>query len=141
MAIYIYWFVVALLLLGLELATGTFYLLVASLALAVGGIAALLGASLPWQLILSALAMISGTVALRLWERTKLKVAYSTNFDVGELVQVIKWNDNGSARVFYRGAEWNATPESADVPHDVPLYIAAVKGSNLLLTQHKPQSN
>ena len=44
MAVYIYWFLLALVLLGLEMATGTFYLLVLSLAMAIGGFAALLDA-------------------------------------------------------------------------------------------------
>ena len=46
MAIYVYWFLLALVLLGLELATGTFYLLMLSIAMAVGGVAALFGLGL-----------------------------------------------------------------------------------------------
>ena len=43
MAVYVYWFLLALVLLGLEMVTGTFYLLVVSIAMAIGGLAALLG--------------------------------------------------------------------------------------------------
>lgn len=139
MAIYIYWFLLALALLGLELATGTFYLLVASIALAVGGFAALLDASMPWQLVLSALAMIVGTLLLRRWKYTPAKEAGSASLDIGQVVQVLKWHENGTARVLYRGAEWDAELESADMPHDGTFYIADVRGSSLVLTHRKSQ--
>lgn len=139
MAIYIYWFLLALLLLGLELATGTFYLLVVSIALAVGGFAALLDASLTWQLILSALAMITGTFILRRWKSTRVHEDSGASLDIGQPVQVLKWHENGSARVFYRGAEWDAELESADTPHNGTFYIAAVHGSSLVLTHNKSQ--
>ena len=139
MAIYIYWFLLALLLLGLELATGTFYLLVVSIALAVGGFAALLDASLTWQLILSALAMITGTFILRRWKSTRVNEDSGASLDIGQPVQVLKWHENGSARVFYRGAEWDAELESADTPHNGTFYIVAVHGSSLVLTHNKSQ--
>ncbi|MDP1940176.1 MAG: NfeD family protein, partial [Gallionella sp.] len=76
MAVYIYWFLLALVLLGLEMATGTFYLLVLSIAMAVGGLAALLDAGVAWQLTLCALATVVGTMVLRLWKNAHLnKVA------------------------------------------------------------------
>jgi membrane protein implicated in regulation of membrane protease activity len=59
--------------------------------------------------------------------------------DIGQPVRVIKWNSNGSARVTYRGAEWDAEAESADTPHEGALYIAAVRGSALVLTHRKSQ--
>ncbi len=137
MEIYIYWFLLALVLIGLEMATGTFYLLMVAIAMAVGGLVALLGASLTWQLTLSALMVIAGTIILRRWKGTQVKEVASASLDIGQAVKVIKWNDNGSARVFYRGAEWDAEPESADTPHDETLYIAAVRGSGLVLTHRK----
>lgn len=139
MAIYIYWFLLALALLGLELATGTFYLLVVSIALAVGGFAALLDASMIWQLVLSALAMIAGVFILRRWKNAQADAKSGASLDVGQPVQVIKWHENGSARVYYRGAEWDAELESADMPRDGTFYIAAVRGSSLVLTHLKSQ--
>lgn len=139
MEIYIYWFLLALILVGLEMATGTFYLLVVAIAMAVGGLAALLGASVVWQLLLGALTGIAGTFILRRWKSTQAKEVNSASLDIGQPVKVIKWNDNGTARVFYRGAEWDAETESADTPRDTTLYIMAVHGSGLVLTQHKQQ--
>ena len=139
MEIYSYWFLLALILVGLEMASGTFYLLVLAIAMAVGGLATLLGASVVWQLLLSALTGIAGTIILRRWKSTQVKEVNNASLDIGQPVKVIKWNDNGTARVFYRGAEWDAETESADTPRDATLYIMAVHGSGLVLTQHKQQ--
>ncbi len=139
MEIYIYWFLLALVLLGLEMVTGTFYLLVLAIALAVGGLTALLTAGIAWQLMLSAATGIAGTIILRRWKSAQASEASNASLDVGQPVKVLKWNDDGTARVNYRGAEWDAELESADIPHDATLYIAAVHGSSLVLTRRKQQ--
>ncbi|MDD2702195.1 MAG: NfeD family protein [Sideroxydans sp.] len=137
MEIYVYWFLLALLLVGLEIATGTFYLLVIAVALAVGGAAAALGVSLVWQFVFSAVTGVTGIVMLRRWKSGHASNTPDVGLDIGLPVKVIKWNDNGSARVFYRGAEWDAELESADTPHEGTLYIKAVQGSGLVLTHNK----
>ncbi len=139
MEIYIYWFLLALILTGLEMVTGTFYLLVVAIAMATGGLAAWLGISMAWQLTLCAVTGVAGTIILRRWKSTQASETPNQGFDVDQPVRVIKWHDNGTARVFYRGAEWDATPESADTPHDETLYIKAVQGSGLILTHRKSQ--
>lgn len=136
---YIVWFVLAVILVGLEMATGTFYMLVIAIGMAAGGLAALAGAGLVWQLVTGALVGIAGTVILRHWKGKQPALVANDSFDIGQPVRIVKWNDNGSVRVFYRGAEWDAELESADIPRDATLYIAAVRGSALLLSQHKPQ--
>jgi membrane protein implicated in regulation of membrane protease activity len=139
MEIYIYWFLLALILVGLEMVTGTFYLLMVGIAMAVGGLAALLGMSIAWQLVLCAVMVVAGTIILRRWKSGHATEAPNASLDIGQPVRVIKWHDNGSVRVFYRGAEWDAEPESADTPHDETLYIKAVQGSALVLTHRKSQ--
>ena len=139
MAPYIYWFVLAFGLLALEMATGTFYMLMLAAALTVGGVAALLGLGQPMQITLTALAGIIGTVILRRMKSTHPADAASLSLDTGQPVQLIAWREDGSARVHYRGAEWDAEPESADMPHEGSLYIKAIRGSKLVLTQQKPQ--
>ena len=139
MELYVYWYLIALLLLGLEMATGTFYLLVLSLSMMMGGSAAYYGVSLVWQLIVCALMAVTGVFILRRWKSVPVKEVASASLDIGQPVKVIKWHENNSARVFYRGAEWDAELVSADLPRDAALYIAAVKGSILVLTNRKPQ--
>ena len=135
---YVYWFLLALGLLMAEMATGTFYMLVLSVALAVGGVAAWLGLGEPLQLILGAAAGFSGILVLRRSKSARSADASSQNLDIGQPVQVVAWHADGTARVHYRGSEWDAEPESADTPHADTLYIKAMHGSALILTQHKP---
>lgn len=139
MEIYIYWFLLALVLLGLEMVTGTFYLLVLAVALAVGGLTALFTTGIVWQLVFSALTGVAGIIILRRWKSTRASEAPAASLDIGLPVKVLKWNDNGTARVFYRGAEWDAELESADTPREGTLYIKAVQGSALVLTHRKQQ--
>jgi len=141
MAIYAYWYLLGLVLLGLEMATGTFYLLVVAVGMAVGGTAALLGADLTWQLALCALTIVAGTILLRRWKKSQSRAGdgSSADFDIGRPVRVLAWREDGSARVAYRGAEWDAEAESADMPREGTLYIKAVRGASLVLTHQKPQ--
>jgi len=137
METYVYWILLALVLVGLEIVTGTFYLLVIGIALAVGGVAAALGLALVWQFVFSAVTGVVGTVMLRRWKSSQASKSPEVGLDIGLPVKVIKWNDDGSARVLYRGAEWDAELESADTPREGTLYIKAVHGSGLVLTHHK----
>ena len=137
MSIHVYWFLLALILLGLEMASGTFYLLVVSIAMAVGGAAAYHGLSLVWQLMLCAITVIAGAIILRYWKGARVNELASASLDIGQPVKVIKWHENGKARVFYRGAEWDAELKSSDMTRTDTLYIAAVHGSSLVLTDHK----
>lgn len=139
MAPYVYWFLLALGLIMLELATGTFYMLVVGLALAVGGFAAYFGLSFPTQLTLSGLAGVAGTLILRRMRRDKVSAEPNQSLDIGQAVQSVTWQQNGSARVVYRGAEWSAETESSDTPREGTLYIKALRGSTLILTHHKPK--
>jgi len=137
METYVYWILLALVLVGLEIVTGTFYLLVIGIALAVGGAAAALGLALVWQFVFSAVTGVVGTVMLRRWKSSQASKSPEVGLDIGLPVKVIKWNDDGSARVHYRGAEWDAELESNDTPREGTLYIKSVHGSGLVLTHHK----
>lgn len=138
MASYVYWFLAGLILLGLEMVSGTFYLLVLGIALFIGGGAALAGFGAPLQFALAAIAGIVGTALLRKLRPARLAVADEQSLDVGQPVQVLTWHDNGTARVHYRGAEWDAEPESPDMPRDGTFYIKALRGAILILTHNKP---
>ncbi len=138
MAPYVFWFVLALALVGLEMATGTFYMLVFAMAMSVAGLAALVGLGMPLQVSLAGIFSVVGTVILRRMKTTHPSDAASQNLEIGQQVQVVTWHENGTARVHYRGAEWDAELESSDIPHSSTLYIKAMRGSTLILTQHKP---
>ena len=138
MALYIYWFLLALILVGLEMATGTFYLLIVAIAMAIGGSFALLGIAFSAQLALAALAGIAGIVLLRRWRGGHISDATTLSLDTGQPVKVLTWRDDGTARVFYRGTEWDAELDSKDGGHDGVFYIKDIRGSVLVLTNRKP---
>jgi membrane protein implicated in regulation of membrane protease activity len=138
MAIYIYWFLLALVLLGLEMATGTFYLLIISIAMAVGGVVALLGFAMPIQLTIAALAGIIGIVLLRNRKDGRSNDTAKLSLDEGQPVKVLIWRDDGTARVFYRGAEWDAELVAGESARDGQFFIKSIHGSMLVLTQQKP---
>ena len=127
------WWITAAVLVGIELTTGTFYLLVYGVAAAVAGMAAWLGASLVVQLLVAALIAIGGTYALRRWRRSNSHPnSDMQGMDIGQIVKVESWSE-GRGQVQYRGAVWDAEAESAQVDVTRPLLIRAVKGSTLIL--------
>ena len=63
------WWILAALLIGLELATGTFYLLALGIAFVFGGLAASLDASLPMQLIVGGALSAIALAAAHYWRK------------------------------------------------------------------------
>ena len=136
---YILWFLLALGLFIAEMMTSTFYMMVLSAAMCIGGAAALMEMSPAVQLGLSAMTSIVGVILLSRWKAQQPAAPEDDQPDLGQPVQVRFWREDGTARVHYRGADWDAEPESADTPQIKTLYIKAMQGSTLILTQHKPQ--
>lgn len=137
---YVWWFLLALGVLGLEMFTGTFYMLVFSIALSAGGLMALGKFDFTLQLIVAAIIGVAGTLLLHAWKtaRNRQYIPDNQNLDVGQRVSVETWHENGTARVTYRGTQWDAELDSTDTPRNVPLYIKDRRGSTLILSQHKP---
>lgn len=137
---YIGWFLLAFALLGLEMLSGTFYMIVFSIAAAAAGIIAYFHFGITVQLSVATLVGVVGTRLLRAWKAANIRpsTAAERNFDIGQAVQVETWRDDGSLRVQYRGSQWDAELESSDMPRDVPLYIKDQRGSVLILSRHKP---
>jgi membrane protein implicated in regulation of membrane protease activity len=134
MSDYLLWFMATAILVGLEMATGTFYLLLYGIAAGIGGLAALAGASLSAQFGVAALCAFGGTIWLR--RRSFLKPAASTeSLDIGQRVEVESWKPDGSLRVRYRGSSWDAELAGPVNPATPPttLYIIAQRGNTLIL--------
>jgi membrane protein implicated in regulation of membrane protease activity len=127
------WWILAAVLVGVELTSGTFYLLVYGVAAAVAGVAAWLGAGVVAQLLTAAVIAVVGTLALRHWKRSTAHPESTVeDMDIGQPVQIDSWQD-GRGQVKYRGALWDAESESASVDSTRPLIIRAVKGNTLVL--------
>ncbi|MDO9222036.1 MAG: NfeD family protein [Thiobacillus sp.] len=133
MQAYMVWWILAAVLVGVELTSGTFYLLVYGVAAAAAGVAAWLGAGLVVQLLTAAVIATVGTLSLRRWKRsTEHPESTVEDMDIGQPVHLDSWQD-GHGQVKYRGALWDAEAESASVDSSRPLIIRAVKGNTLVL--------
>jgi membrane protein implicated in regulation of membrane protease activity len=133
MQAYVAWWILAAVLVGVELTSGTFYLLLYGLAAAAAGVAAWLGAGTLAQLVTAGAIAVLGTLALRHWKRsTGHPESTVQDMDIGQSVQVEFWQD-GHGQAKYRGALWDAEAESAGVDTTRPLVIRAVRGNTLIL--------
>lgn len=115
------WWLLAGVAVGVELVTGTFYLLMIAVGLMAGAIAAHLGLPLVGQIVVAAVVG-GGAVAAWHWHRSKSPTPLpananrDVNLDIGEPVQVAQWNADGTATVKFRGANWTAVAANPGEP-------------------------
>ena len=132
------WWVIAGGLVAVELATGTFYLLMLALGAAAAAIAAHSGGGLSVQLLVAAVVGGGAVIAWHLQRQRQpaappAEANRDINLDIGTRVQVSAWNADGTARVAYRGATWSARHGGAGTPQPGDHVIVAVRGSELVL--------
>ena len=133
-----FWWVAAGLAVAVELATGTFYLLMIALGLACGALAAHLGLGGALQVVAAA---VVGSGATALWHWKRMQHPHSlparenrdVNLDIGETVQVVEWAADRTARVTYRGSGWTARLKPGCSPGLGPHRVIAVEGNWLVL--------
>ncbi|MCL2296729.1 MAG: NfeD family protein [Proteobacteria bacterium] len=130
------WWALALVLIGIEMLTGVFYLLALAIAMLVGGVVGWLGGGLVWQLFSIAVTGIAGCFWVHRWHHKGGRPKKQMAFDVGQRVQVLNWNDDGSARVSYRGSRWDAIVATPKTPRRDSMVIVEVRGSILVLDEN-----
>jgi membrane protein implicated in regulation of membrane protease activity len=132
------WWLAAAGLVAAELATGTFYLLMLALGAAAAALSAHAGLGSTGQFLTAALV---GGGAVALWHLRQLRrppaaaaaANRDVNLDIGSVVHVPHWRADGSARVSYRGAGWDARFAGSGAPGAGDFVIRAVEGSRLVL--------
>jgi membrane protein implicated in regulation of membrane protease activity len=132
------WWILTGLLVALELATGTFYLLMLALGCLAGALAAHAGLGLAGQMAAAALV---GGGAVTMWylRRRSLPAEppihenQNVHMDIGGSVHVDKWEPDGTAKVPYRGAQWSARWEGGGTPEPGPHVIRKLDGNTLVL--------
>lgn len=141
---WIAWFVLAGILVVLEMFTGTFYLLMIALGFAAGGVAALAGASAAAQLVAAAAIGVIATYGLRRskWGKTARRDAQrdpNVNLDIGQTLVVDAWSgEQGrtqTARVMYRGAMWDVELEAGALARPGAYVIREVRGNRLVVAE------
>ncbi len=132
------WWVLAGVVIALELVTGTFYLLMLSLGLVAAAIAAHLGATVSIQLAVAAIAGGGSVVVWRSYKQRQpsalpASANHDVNMDVGETVQIETWEANGTSTVKYRGANWTASLISGAMPSPGTHIIVEIVGNRLIV--------
>ena len=122
---------------AVELLTGTFYLLMLAVGLAAGALAAHAGMTPPVQLIVA--AAVAGA-AVTAWHLRRDRGPHEPsnanpdiNMDVGETVQVHGWNEDGTANVKYRGANWTVVALEGSVHGTGAHRVREVVGNRLVV--------
>ena len=132
------WWIFAVVLVGAELMVGNFYLLALGVAFALGGVAAMLGASTEIQLAVAAVGAVGGVFLAHRFARQRGVPTQPEPFDIGQAVKVQAWNADGTARVAYRGSMWNAEAAPGEGPRAETMYIVAMRGSTLIIADRRP---
>jgi membrane protein implicated in regulation of membrane protease activity len=138
MADYSVWWTAAGIAVAVELATGTFYLLMLALGLAAGALAAHSGASAPAQFVVAAVIGGAGVTALNLQRRRSPPQAAAqsnpdVNPDIGETVEVDAWQPNGTAIVRHRGAAWTVVAATGSAHAPGTHRVREVVGNKLVV--------
>jgi len=138
MATYWYWWGLAAILVGAELLTGTFYLVALGVAFAVGGAVAWLSGSFSTQLLIAGALSVAGTFAAYRWRQRPGVAPPEQSLDVGQTVRVATWKDDGTARVIYRGSQWDAELATAAGARTETMVIVGTRGSRLIIADRLP---
>lgn len=141
------WFGLAVLALIGELLTGTFYLLLVAVGLAAAGIAAWLAFSPEVQLIAFGIVVLAALVVLRktrVLKKREIRPERNANviMDIGQTVEVTDWAPDGTTRVQYRGAAWQASlaegqSNQGEAPQPGTHVITEMRGNRLILARKR----
>ena len=134
------WAVIGIVLVIVELLTGTFYLLVLGIAAFGAALAAWLGQGFPVQVIVAAAIAALGCYGVHVY-RARNMTRQMPQVDAGQPANFENWVDRGArlARVSYRGASWDALVEGEESPEaGAILYVLATHGNTLKVTTRRP---
>ena len=133
------WWLAAGLLVAAELFVGSFYMLMLALGCAAGAVAAHAGLGASAQLVVAAL-IGAGTTAVWHYRRARaprsapVESNRDANLDIGASIQVPQWQTDGSARISYRGSDWNVEFRGDGRPAPGEHVVVAVQGNRLVVS-------
>jgi len=132
------WLTAALLSMIAEFSSGTFYLLIISVALAAAGICSLLGGNEALCWIMASVAGSIGLGLLSRWRRKRRPAMppAADDPDIGQTVRIISLQNAEQARVYYRGTEWQARLQQETHQQGVHATIVGRDGNILIISTH-----
>lgn len=136
------WLLAGLLLVVVELVTGTFYLLILGIAAGIGSLVAFLDQPFWMQALIAAIAAFAGGVLVNRYHRAaNASSPKDIANDIGETVRIENWVSEPKrlARVRYRGTVWDAEVLGSErIEPDALLYVVATEGSRLKVSSTRP---
>jgi membrane protein implicated in regulation of membrane protease activity len=136
----IVWAVIGLVLVIVELLSGTFYLLMLGVAAFGAAFAAWLGLDFAAQSIVAAVVSAVGCYGVHVY-KAKNSAQQMPPIDAGMPASFESWLDAGTrlARVRYRGASWDARVEGGEaIEPGATLYVLAADGNTLRVAKNRP---
>jgi membrane protein implicated in regulation of membrane protease activity len=136
------WLLAGLLLVVIELMTGTFYLLILGIAAGIGSVVAYFEQPFWIQALVAAIAAFVGGVLVNRYHRAANATSPKDSAnDIGEVVTVENWVSEPKrlARVRYRGTVWDAEVLGSErIEPNTLLYVVATEGSRLKVSSTRP---
>ena len=136
------WLLAGLLLVVVELVTGTFYLLILGIAAGIGSLIAFLDQPFWMQALIAAIAaVVGGFLVYRYHSAANASSPKDSANDIGQTVTIESWVSEPQrlARVRYRGTIWDAEVLGNDrIEADARLYVVAMEGSRLKVSSVRP---
>lgn len=142
MADWALWFVVAGILVVVEIFIGTFYLLMLALGCVTGCIVALAGPGIPFQFVAAGIVGFIATLLLkrsRFTSKNRHNPAHdpNVNLDIGKTLTVDEWQSvlgaPSWARVSYRGTMWDVELGRGAEPRSGTFVIREVRANRLIV--------
>lgn len=138
-----WWVIFAVVLVGAELLTGSFYLLMIATGAVAGALAAYMDLGANEQMAVVAVVSIAATVSWHLWRKSRkvqdapAAINPDVNLDIGETVQVGTWRSDGTAQIQYRGAPWTVQAVEGAALEPGLHRICAVVGNRLVVEKYE----
>ena len=135
----LWWAIAGILLIIVEMLTGTFYLMVLGIAALGAAAAAWAGDSFWVQAVVTAALAVVGVILIKRYRGTGTR-STTQSLDIGQPVTVESWisEADGIARVSYRNAQWEAHIVGERAPGGKLFYIRAVDGNTLTVSAQRP---
>jgi len=137
---WVWWFVLAFVLVVAELVTGTFYLLMIAVALVGAGLARLARAPFALQLLIAVILGFAGALLLRRtrWRRRHGDQAEPLqNMDIGQALKVDRWSAARTTRASYRGAMWDVELAPGEEAQPGEFVIKSIHANRLVVTRRQ----
>lgn len=140
MSAWVVWLIVAFILAIAEMATMSFYLLLAALGALCASLLAFFGVSDVAQILTASIVTLCGWGFIYKYLNAKSNPEQSAahmNMDIGTQVKISNILDSGDLQVSYRGSLWQAklAPDTSAPSLQKTYIISTISGSTLILTE------